>query len=124
MMLDCTNDNPHHCDYILHMIYVTFVILANVENNVIRLGGRGRSPKDHQISQGERGGSVTIAKLSLNSTQLNSTSISIEAEIALFPVSDKPPTNPPTNSPTRPPVEVVIWRNPSPVNNLKTLKLF
>ena len=36
-----------------------------------------------------------IAKLSLNSTQLNATSISIEAEIALFPVSDKPPTHPP-----------------------------
>ena len=35
-----------------------------------------------------------IAKVSLNSTQLNSTSISIEAEIALFPVSDKPPTPP------------------------------
>ena len=30
------------------------------------------------------------------STQLNSTSVSIEAEIALFPVSDKPPTHPPT----------------------------
>ena len=34
------------------------------------------------------------------STQLNSTSISIEAEIALFPVSYEPHT--------RPPVEVVI----------------
>ena len=44
---------------------------------------------------------ILFAKLSLNSTQLNSTqlnstSTSNEAEIALFPVSDKPPTRPPT----------------------------
>ena len=36
------------------------------------------------------------------SVQLNSTSASIEAEIALFPNSDTPPTRPPT----RPPVKV------------------
>ena len=40
------------------------------------------------------------------SNQLNSTSISIEAEIALFPVSDKPPGHPPNQPPTQQPVEV------------------
>ena len=50
---------------------------------------------------------MNVAKLSFNSTQLNSTSTSIEAEIALFPVSDKPPTRPPTHLATLPPVEVV-----------------
>ena len=48
------------------------------------------------------------------STQLNSTTISIEAEIALFPVSDKPPT--------QPPVKVVGRCNPNPVNTSKSLK--
>ena len=36
---------------------------------------------------------VIFAKLSLNSPELQ---FSIEAEIALYPVSDKPPGNPPT----------------------------
>ena len=52
------------------------------------------------------------------STQINSTSTSIEAEIVLFPFSNKPPTHPPTH----PTVKVVGPGYLSPVNSFKTFK--
>ena len=45
-----------------------------------------------------------IAKLSLNSTQLK-----LRMRLALFTVSDKPPTYPST----QPPIKVVIWSSAS-----------
>ena len=56
-----------------------------------------------------------FAKLSLNSTQ---SQLILRLRLALFPVSDKPPSQPAT----QPPIKVVGRCNPSPVNTLKSLK--